>query len=104
MSLRASTPQALGLLGGEVGGGAHDRAGLGQALLGVDGPGDAEVGDLDGALVGDEDVAGLHVAVDDAVAMGVGEGGGHVGGDLDGPVGVQRARPSAGSTTAGGRR
>ena len=40
--------QALGLLGREVGGRAHDRAGLGEVLLGagVDGPGDAEVGDL----------------------------------------------------------
>jgi hypothetical protein len=38
---------ALGLLGREVGGRAHDRAGLGETLGRVAGPGDAEVGDLD---------------------------------------------------------
>ena len=41
-------------------------------------------------VVGDEHVAGLHVAVDHAVAMGVGQGAGDVGGDLGGPVRVQR--------------
>ena len=40
---------------------------------------------------GDQDVARLDVAVDDAVAVGEAEGGGDVGGDLGGPVGVQRA-------------
>ena len=40
---------------------------------------------------GDEHVAGLHVAVDDAVAVGEAEGGGDVGADVGGPVGVQRA-------------
>ena len=55
-----------------------DRAaGLGEALFGVHGPGDAEVGDLDPAVGGDQHVARLHVAVDHAVAMGKGEGGGH---------------------------
>ena len=74
-------PLALGLLGREVGGRAHDGAGLGQALLGVDGPGDPEVGDLDLAVGGDQHVARLHVAVDHAVAVGEGQGGGHPGAD-----------------------
>ena len=79
--------RALGLLGREVGGRPHDRAGLGQVLLGVGGPGDAEVGDLHVAVGVDEHVARLHVAVHDAVAVGEGEGGGHVGGDVRGAVG-----------------
>ena len=95
---------ALGLLGGEVGGRAHDRTGLGQALLGVDGPGDAEVGDLHLALVGDQHVARLHVAVDDPVLVGVAEGGGHVGADVGGPLGRQRPGRLAGWRTGGGRR
>ena len=84
---------APGLLGAEVGGGAHHGADLGEVLVGVggDGPGDAEVGDLHLAGGGDEHVAGLHVAVDDAVAVGEAEGGGHVGADVGHPVGVERA-------------
>ena len=84
---------AAGLLGAEVGGGAHHRADLGEVLVGVggDGPGDAEVGDLHLPGGGDEHVAGLHVAVDDAVAVGEAEGGGHVGADVGDPVGVERA-------------
>ena len=39
----------------------------------------------------DEHVAGLHVAVHDAVAVGEPERGGDVGADVGGPVGVQRA-------------
>ena len=81
---------ALGLFRREVGGGAHDRSGLGQALLGVDGPGDPEVRDLDGSLFGDEHVARLDVAVDHPVAMRVGERPGDIRGDLGRPVGVQR--------------
>ena len=38
--------EALRLLGREVGGGPHDRAGAGEAVAGAVGPGDAEVGDL----------------------------------------------------------
>ena len=90
MSLRGVDPDALGLLGREVGGRAHDRAGLGQALLGVDGPGDAEVGDLHLALVGDQHVARLHVAVDHPVLVGVAERRSHVGPDVGGPLGRQR--------------
>ena len=86
---------APGLLGREVGGGAHHRADLGEVVVGGggDGPGDAEVGHLHLAVLVDEDVARLHVAVDDAVAVGEPEGGGHVGADVGGPVGVER--PSA---------
>ena len=74
-------PLALGLLGREVGGRAHDGAGLSQALLGVHGPGDAEVRDLDVPLRGDQDVARLHVAVDHPVPVREGERGGHAGTD-----------------------
>ena len=93
MSERGSTGVAPGLLGREVGGGAHHRADLGEVLVGVggDGPGDAEVGHLHLAGRRDEDVAGLHVAVHDAVAVGEAEGGGDVGADVGGAVGVQRA-------------
>ena len=93
MSLRGSTGAPAGLLGREVGGGAHDRAGLGQVLVGrvAERPGDAEVGHLHAAVAGDEHVAGLDVAVDHAVAVGEAEGGGDVGGDLGGAVGVQPA-------------
>ncbi len=64
-----------GLLGRHVVEGADDLPGAGQAVGLVHLLGDAEVGEqrmLDRA----EDVLGLEVAVDDAVAMGVIEGGG----------------------------
>ena len=84
-------PDTLGLLGGEVGGRAHHRSGLGQALLGVDGPGDAEVGHLHLAVVGDQHIAGLDVAVDDPVLVGVTQGRGHMGPDVRRPLGGQRS-------------
>ena len=55
-------------------------------------------------LLVDEDVAGLHVAVDDAVAVGEAEGGGDVGGDVGGPVGVERALGAEDLREASGRR
>lgn len=85
--------------GGRRGGG---RVGL------VDGRGDAEVGELDGAVGVDEDVAGLNVAVDVSLAVEVGEGeegvaedegdgglgeaGGEGGGEdgMEGPSGHER--------------
>ena len=66
------------LLGGDVVGGAEDAALGGQALL-VERAGDAEVGDLGGALLVDQDVLGLDVAVDDVAGVGGAEGAG----DLD---------------------
>src|SRR5690606_8511353 len=83
--------QPLGLLRREVGRRPHDRARLGEVVgvAAAHGAGDAEVGDLDLALGGDEHVARLDVAVHDAVAVGEVEGGGDVGGDVGGTVGVQ---------------
>ncbi len=73
--------QALGLLGGEVRRRAHHGTGLGEVVLASNGHGDTEVGDLHVVVGGDEDVAGLHVAVDDAVAVGEPQGGGDVRSD-----------------------
>jgi hypothetical protein len=61
---------AADLLGGDVGGGAEDHAGL-REVVDLVGLGDPEVGDLHGAVAPDEDVRGLHVAVDQAPAVGV---------------------------------
>ena len=61
-------------LGGEVGDGAdQDAAGRGVLGVGADRLGQAEVGDLDPAVVGDQDVLGLDVAVDQAGAVGGGQ-------------------------------
>ena len=73
---------AARLLGREVGGGAEHRPDLGDARL-VDRAGDPEVGELDDVGVGDEQVAGLDVAVHDAVAMRVVEAAAGLGDDLD---------------------
>src|SRR5690606_32290582 len=82
-------PGALGLLGGDVGGGAHDRAGGGEVPGGA-GAGDAEVGEDGLAVAGaHQDVAGLDVAVDDAVVVGVLEGFGDRGDDRHQLVGGQ---------------
>src|SRR5262249_44883482 len=59
---------ALGLLGRQVLGGAHDRAGLGHVRRA--GAGDAEVGALGPPLGVDDDVVGLDVAVHDAALVG----------------------------------
>ena len=82
---------ALRLLGREVGGGPHHRAGLGEpgVRAGVGDAGDAEVGHLHVARLRHEDVAGLHVAVHDAVAMGEAERGGDLGGHVRRPGGGQ---------------
>ena len=63
---------AASLLGREVLRGADHALGLGHRRSGVvERAGDAEVHDLDHALLGDHDVAGLDVAVDDAHVMRV---------------------------------
>ena len=75
---------AVNLLRGDVVGRAD-----GQPLLGL-GPGPilrfaghAQVGQLGDAVQGQDDVARLHVAVDQAAAMGVLQGLGDLQGDLD---------------------
>ena len=81
---------AARLLGRQVGGGAEHGADLGDVgLLGR--LGDAEVGELDHAVAAAQQVAGLDVAVDDLVAVRVGEPAARLGEDLDRLVGGQRA-------------
>ena len=70
---------ALQPLGRQVGGRAQQLAGDGEVRplpwpVGDDALGDAEVGDLGRPVVGDEDVAGLDVPVDDARVVGRGQG------------------------------
>ena len=60
------------LLGRHVGDGPDGTAGAGQAGLAGD-LGQAEIGDPGDALLRDEDVGRLDVAVDDAVRMGGGQ-------------------------------
>ena len=79
------------LFGRKVGRGSHHRTGLREALFGVHGPGDAEVGHLHLAVVGDEDVARLDVPVDDPVLVCVPEGRGHMGTDVCGALRRERA-------------
>ena len=87
-------PLALRLLGRQVGGGAEHRGGRGHRLV-AHRARDAEVGHLHRAVVGEHDVAGLDVAVDEQVLVRVGERTAHVGGDLQAavlgqPAGVER--------------
>ncbi len=74
---------AAQLLGRHVGDGADGAAGVGQAGLAGD-LGQAEVGDADRAVGGEEDVGGLDVAVDDAAGVGSGEAVGGLGDDRQG--------------------
>ena len=87
VAARADVALAHRLLGAHVGGRAERHAGLGHAAAAglLHGEGDAEVGD-EGAAVVQEDVLGLDVAVDDALAVGVVEGAGDFRGDADGVV------------------
>ena len=64
---------ARGLLGRDELGGADDAAGRRQVRAGED-LGDAEVGELDLAVGGAQDVRRLEVAVDDAVIVDVPQG------------------------------
>ena len=68
------------LLGRHVGDGPDGAAGPGQAGLAGD-LGQAEIGDPGDALLRDEDVGRLDVAVDDAVRMGGGQAVGDLGGE-----------------------
>ena len=65
---RGGRGEAAGLLGRDVGGGAEDLAGLGDRRLAGDGR-DPEVADREAAVVVEQEVAGLDVAVDDVVAV-----------------------------------
>ena len=84
---------ALGLLGREIGGRAQNRPGPGQVVGGGgnQGGGDPEVGHLHRAVVVHQDVAELHIAMHEPGLVGSAQRVGHVGTDLRGPVGVQRA-------------
>ena len=75
------------LFGGHVARRAERHAGLGHAAAAglLHGEGDAEVGD-EGLAVVQQDVVGLDVAVDDAVAVGVVECAGDFLGETDGVV------------------
>ncbi|SNQ48326.1 hypothetical protein FRACA_2390007 [Frankia canadensis] len=72
------------LLGGEVADGTQDHA-VSQRLGGLaEGPGEAEVGHLHLAVVAEQDVLGLDVAMDDPGVVGGGERLHHRLDDLDG--------------------
>ena len=62
---------AAGLLRGHVTGGPEDQVRPGDPAVCVEHLGQAEVGDLGPAVVGQQDVRGLEVAVDDAQAVRV---------------------------------
>ena len=79
---------ALRLLGRDVGRRAHHLAGLREGHP-LGGAGDAEVGDLDPAVGGDEEVRGLDVAVDDAGGVRHAEGLGRLGEQVAGRLGVE---------------
>ena len=81
---------AGGLFGGHVGGGPQHLAGHGQIADPFDLLGEAEVGDLGAAVLVQQDVAGLEVAVNDAALVGVGHRFGHRHDQLGGFPGRQR--------------
>ena len=61
---------ALGLFGAEIGCGTDDGAGLGQLLAVIPCPGNPEVGDLHRSVLGQQDVARFHVAMNQPGLMG----------------------------------
>ena len=78
------------LLGRQVADRADDHAGLGHLARGL-GPGEAEVGDLDLAVLGDQHVLGLDVAVHEAGPVGGAERGQHRHHDLQRGAGAEPA-------------
>ena len=72
----------LGPAGGEGGGLGPVLPRASRERVDAHGLGQAEVEDLDLAVLGDHDVSGLEVAVDDALLVGDLEGLGDLGGDL----------------------
>ncbi len=79
------------LLGGEVLERADGGLGGGDpGVVALEVEGEAEVGELDGAVVGEQDVAGLDVAVDDADAVQRGEAAEDLGGKRHGLLDRQR--------------
>ena len=80
---------ALRLLGRQIVSGAQDGAGFGHGRRAAR-PGYAEVGDLHPALVVDDDVLGLDVAVDDVPPMGEAQRFQDLDGDRDHQFGAQR--------------
>lgn len=83
---------AARLLGRQVLRGAHDTLRLGHCGGGIiERAGDAEVHDLHNALLGDHDVAGLDIAVDDAHAVRIFERVEHADHHMLGVGDAQRA-------------
>lgn len=86
------------LLGGEIGRSSQDRAGPSQLRSAGAQVGEAEVGQVGTVLGVQEHVRGLHVAVDDALLVGVVQGVGQVAGDpgrawgSSGPSSIASAR------------
>ena len=78
------------LLRGHVAVGADHHAVAGEAGL-ADGDGESEVADLGGAVRGEPDVAGLEVAVDDALSVSELQASGGGDGDVQGLLEGERA-------------
>jgi len=75
---------AHGLLGRHVGGRSHHRSLAGDARA-VERDREAEVAEPDAAVVAEPDIPGLEIAVDDAVVVGVLEGGAQLLADVEDP-------------------
>ena len=82
---RGADVRRRGLLRGHVVRRPGDHAGGGEAARGLEHLRDPEVGEVDAAVLVEEHVLRLHVAVDDALAVRVVEGVRHPAQDLDRP-------------------